>query len=270
MGAVAWGLWPTPRFPSPLIKPDVPISGIRLSDRVLTKPTQVIRAPPGTRPTLQRFLWLSKDASLGLSADAAVAENCAPAHMVVHDLIRPRERAIAEVVAPSLQLRIEALPYLRRERKSRAPQSRTRPVVAGRSTGRCGRTAGAGLFYIAASSLSIPHTSAAAETAGPAKRSQTGIHGEASAQPGSARPDVRSGKRIVYQRGGQPSVARAATARARAWVSRNQFGRELCSWNIDSIVCCRTSSLTCIGCWFPIDTSQSERKVRNMRIPPQE
>src|ERR1700756_5274624 len=26
------GLWPTPRFPSPLIKPDVPISGIRLSD----------------------------------------------------------------------------------------------------------------------------------------------------------------------------------------------------------------------------------------------
>src|SRR5437868_15250639 len=32
MGAVAWGLWPTPRFPSPLIKPGVPISGTRLSD----------------------------------------------------------------------------------------------------------------------------------------------------------------------------------------------------------------------------------------------
>jgi hypothetical protein len=32
MGAVAWGLWPTLRFPSPLIKPDEPISGIRLSD----------------------------------------------------------------------------------------------------------------------------------------------------------------------------------------------------------------------------------------------
>jgi len=30
MGAVAWGLWPTLRFPSPLIEPDVPISGIRL------------------------------------------------------------------------------------------------------------------------------------------------------------------------------------------------------------------------------------------------
>jgi hypothetical protein len=32
MGAVAWGLWPALRFPSPLIEPDVPISGIRLSD----------------------------------------------------------------------------------------------------------------------------------------------------------------------------------------------------------------------------------------------
>jgi hypothetical protein len=32
MGAVAWGKLPTLRFPSPLIKPDVPISGIRLSD----------------------------------------------------------------------------------------------------------------------------------------------------------------------------------------------------------------------------------------------
>src|SRR5437016_14047067 len=32
MGAVAWGLWPTPRFLSPLIELDVPISGIQLSD----------------------------------------------------------------------------------------------------------------------------------------------------------------------------------------------------------------------------------------------
>jgi hypothetical protein len=37
MGAVAWGLWPTPRFPSPLIKPDEPISGIRLSDQLHRK-----------------------------------------------------------------------------------------------------------------------------------------------------------------------------------------------------------------------------------------
>jgi hypothetical protein len=37
MGAVAWGLWPTPRFPSPLIKPGVPISGTRLSDWLRTR-----------------------------------------------------------------------------------------------------------------------------------------------------------------------------------------------------------------------------------------
>jgi hypothetical protein len=30
MGAVAWGLWPTLRFPSPLIEADVSISGIQL------------------------------------------------------------------------------------------------------------------------------------------------------------------------------------------------------------------------------------------------
>jgi hypothetical protein len=32
MGAVAWGLRPSLRFPSPLIELDVPISGIQLSD----------------------------------------------------------------------------------------------------------------------------------------------------------------------------------------------------------------------------------------------
>src|SRR5215471_17197406 len=32
MDAVAWGLWPTPRFPSPLIELDVRISRIQLSD----------------------------------------------------------------------------------------------------------------------------------------------------------------------------------------------------------------------------------------------
>src|SRR5215471_719013 len=32
MGAVAGAYWPSPRFPSPLIKPEVPISGVRLSD----------------------------------------------------------------------------------------------------------------------------------------------------------------------------------------------------------------------------------------------
>src|SRR5262245_46748093 len=39
MGAVAWGHWPTPRFPSPLIEPDLQIYRIRLSDWLPPRPT---------------------------------------------------------------------------------------------------------------------------------------------------------------------------------------------------------------------------------------
>src|SRR5215813_3780152 len=39
MGAVAWGHWPTPRFPSPLIEPDVRSYRIRLSDWLHPRPT---------------------------------------------------------------------------------------------------------------------------------------------------------------------------------------------------------------------------------------
>jgi hypothetical protein len=39
MGAVAWGQWPTPRFPSPLIEPDVRSYRIRLSDWLHRRPT---------------------------------------------------------------------------------------------------------------------------------------------------------------------------------------------------------------------------------------
>jgi hypothetical protein len=42
------------RFLSPLIKPDVPISSIRLSDRVHTEPTQITPAPDETRRAFRR------------------------------------------------------------------------------------------------------------------------------------------------------------------------------------------------------------------------
>ena len=75
---------------------------------------------------------------------------------------------------------------------------------------------------------------------------------------------------IVHQRGSQSSLARAAAARARAWVSRNQFGNIPCSWNIDSIVCCRTNSLTRTSCSYQIDVTQSEVRLRKQRIRPRE
>src|SRR5215472_2251375 len=117
--------------------------------------------------------------------------------------------------------------------KSRAPQSCAGPAAACRSSFRCGRAVGPGLLHFAAPSLSLPRTSSSAEGAGPAKRSQTRIHSQAASQLGAACADVRCGKRIVDQRGGQSSVARSAATRARAWVSRSQFGNGTCNWNID-------------------------------------
>jgi len=77
---------------------------------------------------------------------------------------------------------------------------------------------------------------------------------------------VRTGQGIVHQRGGQPSVARAAAARTRAWVSRNQFGNVPCIWNIDSIGYWQTSSFTCTSCSCRRDVSQSEERLRKQRI----
>jgi hypothetical protein len=54
MGAVAWGLRPTLRFPSPLIKPSVPISGTRLSDWLHHKAHEI-----------GRFMLVSSDDTLG-------------------------------------------------------------------------------------------------------------------------------------------------------------------------------------------------------------
>ena len=157
-----------------------------------------------------------------------------------------------------------------RNPENRASQSRARPVAAFRSSLRRSRTTGPGLLHFAASSLSIPRTSSTAERADPAHRSQTSIHRQTSTKPGPARAHVCCGQGIVHQRGGQPSVARAAAARARAWVSRNQFGNAPHSWNIDSTVCCRTSSHTCISCSCQTDGNQSEVILRNKRIQRQE
>src|ERR1043165_9028643 len=49
--------------------------------------------------------------------------------------------------------------------------------------------------------------------------------------PDSAGPGVRLQEEVVHQRGGQPGVARAVAARARAWVSRGQLGRVPVVWN---------------------------------------
>ena len=58
----------------------------------------------------------------------------------------------------------------------------------------------------------------------------------------------------------QAAQSGPAAARARAWVSRNQFGNAPCSWNIDSIGYCQKNSFNCTTCSCQRDVSQSEEK----------
>ena len=83
-----------------------------------------------------------------------------------------------------------------------------------------------------------------------------------SAQPDSAGPGVRHKERIVHQRGGQPGVALAVAARARAWVSRGQLGREPAAWSIDLIVCCRTNWHRHTSCWCRTNGGQLAESER--------
>jgi hypothetical protein len=59
MGAVAWGRWPALRFPSPLIEPDVPISGTRLSDWLHRKTHDGAARGKRSRPSTPRSLWIT-------------------------------------------------------------------------------------------------------------------------------------------------------------------------------------------------------------------
>jgi hypothetical protein len=148
--------------------------------------------------------------------------------------------------------------------EGRAPQPRVGPASASQSTFRCGRTVGTGLLHFAASSLPLPRASSAAERACPAKRSQIGIHGQASTALDSAGPGVRYNKTIVHQRGGQPGVARAAAARARAWVSQTQAGHGPVGWSIDWIACCRTSWRKSTSCWCRTNGGQSAESEKRL------
>jgi hypothetical protein len=152
--------------------------------------------------------------------------------------------------------------------ESRAPQSRADLTSASRATLRCGRTPGTGLLHLATPSLPLPQTSSETERAGSTRRIETSIHSETSTQPDSAGPGVRHKETIVHQRGCQPGVARAVAARARAWVSRGQLGREPVAWNIDLIVCCRTDWRRHTSCWCRTNGDQraeSERVCLNPR-----
>jgi hypothetical protein len=154
--------------------------------------------------------------------------------------------------------------------EGRATQPRTASASASRSTFRCSRAIGARLLHFATSGLPLPRTRSAIESAGSARRSQTGLYGQASTQPDSAGPGIRYNETIVHQRGGQPGVARAAAARARAWVSRSPVGHGPVGWSIDLIVCCGTSWRKPTCCWCRTNggpSAESEKEFLNRQSP---
>jgi hypothetical protein len=154
--------------------------------------------------------------------------------------------------------------------EGRATQSRPGFASAsGSAFRRCPRI-GAGLRHFAAPSLPLPRTCSATERADRSQRSQVGVYRQTSSQPDSAGPRLCGNQTIVHQRGGQPGIARAATARARAWVSRNQIVHAPVVWNIDSIVCCRKNWRKSTSCWSRRTGGQwrETRKRRRTRRNP--
>src|SRR6516165_8676948 len=71
MGAVAWGRWPTPRFPSPLIEPDVRRYRIRLSDWLHRFPVGVVVERRKAISPWAEFLWHPVAVLAGLPDAAA-------------------------------------------------------------------------------------------------------------------------------------------------------------------------------------------------------
>ena len=79
----AWGLWPTLRFPSPLIKPGVPISGTRLSDWLhrkahgdkLTARGFGSRRQDGVEPKRHRWPYQTDDVRFGVLSCSRL-KNC--------------------------------------------------------------------------------------------------------------------------------------------------------------------------------------------------
>ena len=150
--------------------------------------------------------------------------------------------------------------------ESRAAESCSRPTAADRSTARGRRAVGARLFHFFPTSLSIPAASAKAERAGPDKRAQTGVHGQAPTQPDSARAVVRICQKDLNQRSREPGASVVPATRGRSWLSRGQSRHGHFGWNIDLTACWLTNWLRLISCWYPIGGERLERHPLNQSI----
>ena len=72
MGAVAWGLWPAPRLPSPLIEPDVRSYRIRLSDWLHRKAHSGAGLGRRSRHSTAWFRWIASHVNRRLPRPATL------------------------------------------------------------------------------------------------------------------------------------------------------------------------------------------------------
>ena len=135
--------------------------------------------------------------------------------------------------------------------KSSAAQSCSRAAAAVQRTCPSRRRVGARMFDLASAGPSLYPNRATAETANPGERKQAGVYGETATQLDSTRTAVCTRQETTSERGGHGGVARTGATRARAWVSRNQFGHTLSSWNIAWIDGCQRDWHRLINYWYP-------------------
>jgi hypothetical protein len=135
--------------------------------------------------------------------------------------------------------------------KGSAAQSCSRAAAAVQRTCPGRHRVGARVFDLPSTSPSLHPTCAATETANPGERRQARVYRKTATQLDSTRTALCTRQEAACERGSRAGVARAGTTRARAWVSRNQLGHTLSSWNIAWIDCYRRSWLRLINYWYP-------------------
>ena len=148
--------------------------------------------------------------------------------------------------------------------KGATAQSCSRTAAAVRRTCRSRQRVGARVFDLPSASPSLPPTGAATETPNPGKRRQARIYGKTAAQLDSTHQVLCARQETAGKRGRHTGVTRAVTTRARAWVSRNELGSTLSSWNIVWIDCNRRNWLRRINYWYPSSAGRPVEQPANM------
>ena len=143
-------------------------------------------------------------------------------------------------------------------------QSCSRTAAAIRTTCPGGHRVGARVFDLPSASPSLHPTGAATETPHPGERRQARVYGKTAAQLDCTRSSLCARQETAPERGRHTGFAGVVPTRARAWVSRNELGPTLSSWNIVWIDCNPRSWLRLINSWYPSSAGQPVEQPAKM------